>query len=288
VIVPTLCVWVTAVLYLPLATGGLAAQPVLLDTSPQTSAAAGASAKPDGSPSGNSTGSLPAAPSVTKPEAKASRENNGTSNDRIFWTLPNFLSVENAHEISPLTSKEKFKVVLRTAFDPVEYPYVGFLAGISQATNSEPGFGQGAAGYAKRYGSAFADNTIENFMTGAILPSLLHQDPRYYQLGHGSFEHRLGYAISRIFVTRSDSRNTVFNASEVLGSAVAAGIANTYHPAGDRTVVNTVSVWWTEVGWDTVAIGVKEFWPDIRRKVQKQHRQGTASAATHLEESSGK
>jgi len=165
--------------------------------------------------------------------------------------LPNFLSVENAHEISPLTSKEKFKVVLRTAFDPVEYPYVGFLAGISQATNSEPGFGQGAAGYAKRYGSAFADNTIENFMTGAILPSLLHQDPRYYQLGHGSFEHRLGYAISRIFVTRSDSRNTVFNASEVLGSAVAAGIANTYDPAGDRTVVNTVSVWWTEVGWDT-------------------------------------
>jgi hypothetical protein len=202
--------------------------------------------------------------------------------------LPNFLTVENAQEIPPLTSKEKFKVVLRTAFDPVEYPYVGFLAGISQATDSEPGFGQGAAGYAKRYGSAFADNTIENFMAGAILPSLLHQDPRYYQLGHGTFKHRLGYAISRIFVTRSDSGDTVFNASEVLGSAVAAGIANTYHPAGDRTVANTVSVWWTEVGWDAVAIGVKEFWPDIRRKVQKQHQQDTAAAATHLEDSSGK
>ena len=125
-------------------------------------------------------------------------------------------------------------------------------------------------------------------MTGAILPSLLHQDPRYYQLGHGSFKHRLGHAISRIFVTRSDSGNTVFNVSEVLGSAVAGGIANTYHPAGDRTVANTVSVWWTQVGWDTVAIGVKEFWPDIRRKVQKQRQQGTASAATHLEDSSGK
>jgi hypothetical protein len=76
-------------------------------------------------------------------------------------------------------------------------------------------------------------------MTGAILPSLLHQAPRYYQLGHGTFKHRLGYAISRIFVSRSDSGNTVFNASEGLGGAVAAGIANTYHPAGDRTVANT-------------------------------------------------
>ena len=119
---PNLRVWVTAVLYLLLANRGLAAQPALLDTSPQTSAAAGASAKPDGSPSGTSTGSLPAAPRATKPEAKAAREDNGTSNDRPFWTLPNFLTVENAHEIPPLTSKEKFKVVLRTAFDPVEYP----------------------------------------------------------------------------------------------------------------------------------------------------------------------
>lgn len=202
--------------------------------------------------------------------------------------MPNFLTVENAHEIPPLTNKEKFKVVLRTSFDPVEYPYVGFLSGISQATDSEPGYGQGATGYAKRYGSAFADNTIENFMTGAILPSLFHQDPRYYQLGHRTFKHRLGYAISRIFVTRSDSGNTVFNASEVVGGAIAAGIANTYHPAGDRTVANTMSVWWTEVGWDTVAIGVKEFWPDIRRKVKKQHQQSTASAAAHFGDNSGK
>jgi hypothetical protein len=157
VTVQTLSVWVTAVLYLLLATRSWAAQPGLVDTSPQTPAAAGASAKPDGSPaspSGTSAGSLPSAPSAKKPEAQAARKENGTSNDRLFWTLPNFLTVENAREIPPLTSKEKFKVVLRTSFDPVEYPYVGFLAGISQATDSEPGYGQGAAGYAKRYGSA--------------------------------------------------------------------------------------------------------------------------------------
>lgn len=192
-----------------------------------------------------------------------------TSNDRLFWALPNFLSVENAKNIRPLSTKEKFKVTARSSFDPVEYPYVGFLAGISQAQNSEPGFGQGAAGYAKRYGAAFADNTIENFMTAAVLPSLLRQDPRYYPLGRGSFWHRTGYSISRTFITRSDSGHAQFNISEIGGSAVAGGISTTYHPADDRTFANAMSVWWTQVGWDTLAIVVREFWPDIRRKLRK-------------------
>jgi len=220
----------------------------------------------------------PAAQQQTQPGAtskddqnkKSPEEQSGTSNDRLFWTLPNFLTVENAGQIPPLTTGQKFKVVARSSFDPVEYPYVGFLAAISQAQNSEPGYGQGAAGYGKRYGAAFADNTIENFMTGAVLPSLLRQDPRYFQLGKGSFLHRAGYSISRIFITRTDSGHNQFNVSEIAGAAIAAGISNAYHPAGDRTVVNTMSVWWTQIGWDTVAIVVKEFWPDIRRKVHKK------------------
>jgi hypothetical protein len=193
----------------------------------------------------------------------------GTSNDRLFWTLPNFLTVENAVHVAPLTSKGKFKVVLRTSFDFVEYPYIGFLAGISQAANSEPGYGQGAAGYWKRYGASFADNTDENFWTAAILPSLFHQDPRYYQLGKGGFLRRIGYAVSRQFITRSDSQHREFNFSEIAGSAIAASISNAYHPTGDRTFANTMSVWWTQVGWDTVASVVREFWPDIRRKVSR-------------------
>lgn len=235
-------------------------------------------AQASNSGSGASGNSLPAAPSATRRESQIHKERTGTSNDRLFWTLPNFLTVENAHNIPPLTAGKKFKVVLRTTFDPVEYPYVGFLAAISQAEDSEPGFGQGAAGYAKRYGSAFADNSVENFMTGAILPSLLRQDPRYYQLGHGTFKHRLGYAISRIFVTRSDSGRNEFNASEVVGSAASAAIATySYHPREDRTLSNTASVWGTQVGWDAVAIGVKEFWPDVRRKVQRRHQVGRLS-----------
>ena len=129
----------------------------------------------------------------------------GTSKDRLFYALPNFLTLENSQKLPPLTAKQKFGVVARGTFDPVQYPWWGLLAGISQAENSEPAYGQGWVGYAKRYGTTAADSTIENFMVGAVFPSILHQDPRFYQSSQGGFAHRTGYAITRIFVTRSDS-----------------------------------------------------------------------------------
>ncbi len=114
----------------------------------------------------------------------------GTSNDRLFLALPNFLTLENAGNVPPLTTTQKFKVVARGAFDKIEFPWYGVLAGISQAENSEPGYGQGWEGYGKRYASAFADGTIENFMTSAVLPSILQQDPRFFQSGEGGFRRR--------------------------------------------------------------------------------------------------
>jgi hypothetical protein len=195
----------------------------------------------------------------------------GTSKDRLFYALPNFLTVENARDIPPLTAGQKFRVVTRSSFDYVEFPWYGFLSGISQAENSESGYGQGAAGYGKRYGAAFADGTIENFWTSAILPSVLRQDPRFYQSGQGGFWHRTGYAISRIFVTRADSGGSQFNASEIFGSAIAASISTySYHPHADKTLSNTASVWASQIGYDTLTIVVKEFWPDIRRKISRK------------------
>ncbi|PYX53993.1 MAG: hypothetical protein DMG76_23455 [Acidobacteria bacterium] len=212
----------------------------------------------------------------------------GTSNDRLFYALPNFLSLENAGQVSPLATKQKFSVVARSSFDYVVYPWYGFLAGISQAENSEPGFGQGFGGYGKRFASALADGTIENFMTGAVLPSLLHQDPRFFQSGKGSFTHRAGYAVSRTFVTRTDSGNAQFNYSEIVGSALSAALStNTYHPrstiiatksgprfyGSDRTLTNTASVWGSQLGYDTITIVVKEFWPDIHRKLSQRRKE---------------
>lgn len=220
-------------------------------------------------------------------------KNAGTSNDRLFYALPNFLTLENTGKVPPLTSGQKFKVVARGSFDYVQYPWYGFLAGLSQAQNSEPGYGQGAKGYGKRYASAFADGTIENFMTGAVLPSLLHQDPRFFQSGKGGFARRSGYAVSRIFVTRTDAGGSQFNYSEVVGSAISACISTfSYHPrsfityryspatgmttpvfnGSDRTLKNTASVWGTQVGYDTITIVVKEFWPDIHRKLARKHK----------------
>ena len=210
------------------------------------------------------------APQSAEGKNETHEETTGTSNDRLFYTLPNFLTIENAKQIAPLSAKEKFKVVARSSFDYVEYPWYGFLAAVSQAENSEPGYGQGAAGYGKRYGAALGDGTIESFWVGAILPSALHQDPRFYQSGQGGFWRRTGYAISRIFVTRTDSGNETFNGSEIFGAAIAAGISTyTYHPHSDKTLANTASVWGTSIGYDAAALVVKEFWPDIRRRLRK-------------------
>jgi hypothetical protein len=202
-------------------------------------------------------------PDKNKPE--------GVSKDRLFYALPNFLTLENAGQVPPLSTKEKFKVVTKGSFDYVQIPWYAFLAGISQAEDSEDGYGQGAAGYGKRFGAYFADGTIENYMTGAILPTVFREDPRYFQSGKGSFSRRTGYAISRIFVTRTDSGHQQFNFSEIFGSALSAGISTySYHPHADRNLPNALSVWGTQVGYDTITLVVKEFWPDIRRKMQKK------------------
>ncbi|MGA2022083.1 MAG: hypothetical protein ABSH02_15940 [Candidatus Sulfotelmatobacter sp.] len=263
------------------------------DSKPQSqSSAAGTAEKPkDTDPTAQGT---PVAASTNK---NSQDKNAGTSNDRLFLALPNFLTLENAGKVAPLTTGQKFKVVARGTFDKVEFPWYGALAGISQAENSEPGYGQGWEGYAKRYGSAFADGTIENFMVGAVMPSILHQDPRFFQTSEGGFAHRAGYAVSRIFVTRTDSGHSQFNYSEIIGSALSAGIStNTYHPrsfittrydpstggltyihnASDRTLPNTLSVWGTQVGYDTITIVIKEFWPDVHRKMTHKHKSEVA------------
>ena len=214
----------------------------------------------------------------------ATDDKTGTSKDRLFFALPNFLTVENSGNVPPLTAGQKFKVVARGSFDPIQIVWYGALSGISQAQNSEPGFGQGWAAYGKRYGAYAADGTIENFFVGAILPSVLHQDPRFFPKTQGSFMNRAEYAVTRIVITRGDSGHHQFNFSEVFGSAIASAISTySYHPgrtlintasgpmytASDRTLKNTAKVWGTQMGYDTITIVIKEFWPDIRRKLKK-------------------
>ena len=193
-------------------------------------------------------------------------------NDRLFWILPNYLTVENKkmEQSGPLSAKTKFELSAKTMSDPVTISFIGAMALIGQARNSDPSYGQGVQGYAKRFGTFYADTGIGTLMTTSVFPTLLHQDPRYFQLGSGSTWHRAMYSVSQIFVTRSDSGERQLNYSEIVGTAVAAGISNAYHPADQRTLGNTLSVWGTDVMLNALCNVAKEFWPDIRRKIHKQ------------------
>jgi len=144
---------------------------------------------------------------------------------------------------------------------------VGVLAAKSQAEDDDEAWGQGVKGYAKRYAAGFADQAIGNFMTGAVYPSLLHQDPRYYRLGHGGFWHRGFYAATRVIVTRGDSGAKQFDYSEFLGDASAAGIATLYHTKANRNLDGAAETFATQIAVDALGNVLKEFWPDVRKKL---------------------
>jgi hypothetical protein len=220
----------------------------------------------------------------------------GTSKDRLFYALPNFLTLEKGRQLPPLSAKDKFKVVALGTFDYVNYPWWGTIAAISQAENSEPAYGQGWKAYAKRYGSTAGDSIIENFMVGAIYPSIIHQDPRFYYSPNGGFFRRTGYAITRIVVSRTDSGHAIFNFSEFFGSATAAAISTyTYHPKGtfvstpqnphlyissEHSLANAGTIWGTQMGLDTITLVIKEFWPDVHHKMRKSKLETPAVAGS--------
>lgn len=206
------------------------------------------------------------------------QEKNGGSNNRILWIYPDFFSVEEASYNGPITAGQKFRLVTRSSFDPGEFLWYGFLAGISQAQNSEAGYGQGFDGYAKRYASQFGDGTIESYMVEGVFPVVFKQDPRYFRVGEGSFGYRTGRVLKRLVVTRGDNGKSQFNVSEVFGSGSAAAISiYSYHPSEDKNFSNVTSVWGDQVAFDALEMMFKEFWPDVRRKIHDRPNYGSAA-----------
>ncbi len=189
----------------------------------------------------------------------------------MFYVMPNYLTVDGQSQVPPVSWKEKFAMAAKGSFDPYEFTIVGIVAGIRQAENSDPEYGQGMKGYAKRYGAAFADQVDGNIMVGGVYPTILKIDPRYYRLGTGTFVHRFGYAISRIFVARKDSGAHTFNTPEFAGNATAIAISNVYYPADDRTASANFNNWGVQMGLDAFGNELKEFWPDIHHYIQRRH-----------------
>ena len=140
---------------------------------------------------------------VRPTEMIAAEQIRAEEKQRLVGFFPNFYT-SYVYDAAPLTTKQKFSLAARGTFDPVAIIGVGSAAGIEQANNSYAGYGQGAAGYSKRFAAKFIDGRSSDFLTHAIFPSLLHQDPRYYYQGSGTIKSRLAHAVTSAFVTRSD------------------------------------------------------------------------------------
>jgi hypothetical protein len=210
----------------------------------------------------------------TAPAAKTDAQTDplaqGRQTKRILYVVPNFRAVSADQHLPPQTVKEKFKTAMLDSVDYSSFIFVGGQAGVAMATKSYPEFGQGAKGYGRYYWHTLADAINENTWVEFIIPSVLHQDTRYYTLGKGEFGKRIGYAFSRVVITRTDSGHRDFNYSEVLGAGAFSGIANLYYPSGERTFTKTYQRWITNLCIDGGVFVFKEVWPDINNAVFHQ------------------
>lgn len=195
---------------------------------------------------------------VYSPAQIAEEQIHAQEKQRVLGIVPNFYTsyVWNAE---PMTTRQKYQLAFRSAIDPISFLGAGAIAGVEQWQNDFSGYGQGAAGYAKRFGASYADGTIGVFLGGAVFPSLLHQDPRYFYKGTGSIRSRALYALSTAFIARGDNGRWQPNYSNVLGTFSAAGISNLYYPAANRGAQLTIDNALIGIGTGAVDALLQEF-----------------------------
>jgi hypothetical protein len=179
--------------------------------------------------------------------------------------------VDYQHGFKPLTKREKFQEWARGAYDPIGLSLGALEAGTLEYSSRDGfcGYGGEVGGYGKCFGSLELDADVSSFIGDFALTSLLHQDPRFFRLGKGSFPGRLWYAVSRVFVTYNDSGHTVFYSSALSGTAIAAAVSNLYYPPQDRGIGHTMSRVAIDLGNTALYNAAAEFWPDIHRKLHR-------------------
>jgi hypothetical protein len=212
-------------------------------------------------------------PTSTAPEASKSKSDKNSEpqqSKRLMWVVPNFGAVTANTQVAPMSTREKFTLARNDSFDYSAFVWTGILAFQSYELNSDPELGSGIAGYGRYYWRGFADGVSGTYFTEAIIPAITHEDPRYYTLGQRGFFRRTGYALSRTFITRTDSGGRSFNWSEVGGSALEAGLANAYYPPQERGLSETFRSLGTQMESAALNNVAKEFWPDIRHKILRR------------------
>ena len=219
----------------------------------------------------------PVAPEKTEQEKEIEKKE---QSQRALGVLPQF-AVTSRENPPPLTTGEKFHLFRKSAFDPVEFALVGLQAGISQAQNSFPGYGQGAQGYGKRYGAAFADEVSSGFWSNFFWATTLKEDPRYFRLGEGTFKRRFFYALEQEIVCRTDKGTRSFSWENTLGALSGGGLSNIYYPTGDRGFELTMSRAGIAILYGSAGGLFDEFWPDIHSKLfHGKHKKGEPQTKT--------
>lgn len=177
-----------------------------------------------------------------------------------------------ANDARPMRAGDKFKLFALNTVNPFQIVSTAAWAGIEQADDRFPSWGQGAEGYGKRFAAAYVDTASSNFFGTFLYPSLLKQDPRYFRKQTGSFGARLGYALSRIIVTRTDHGTSAPNASLWMGAVSAGALSNAYYPTQDQGVALTFQ----RAGYSIVTNAgfniAREFWPDISSRLFHKKR----------------
>jgi hypothetical protein len=194
----------------------------------------------------------------------------GKMDKRAFGFVPNYKTADASLPYQRISSKQKISIAAQDSFDWTLSIVAAGYAGLGQLTDQNPSFGQGMAGYGNRLVRNYSDQVMGNLLVEGAMPILLHQDPRYFRRGQGTFWGRFGYAASRVFVTRNDSGSTEFNYSEIVGNSVAVGISNAYYP-GSRNAGGNFQKFSLQIATDAVSNVLKEFWPDVKRKLSSQH-----------------
>ena len=205
--------------------------------------------------------------------AEAEKQLKQEEHQRMLGVIPNFNEVIGG-EAEPLTPKQKFHLFFKGSIDPYQFAIAALDTGIEEAQNEYPDYHWGALGYLKRFGASYADGFDGNFFGNAVLPSLLHQDPRYFRLGHGTFKRRLWYSIISNVRAKSDAGKWEPNYSNVIGNLIGGAISNAYYPAVDRGVGLTFERGFTVTAEGAVGSFLEEFYPDYaawrqRRKARK-------------------
>jgi hypothetical protein len=199
-------------------------------------------------------------------ESRAAEELRIEEQQRILGVMPAF-NISNLHDAAPLNAEQKFQLALKSAVDPFSFVAAGLDAGLGQWQKNSPGYGYGMEGYAKRFQASYLDAFDGAILGNALFPSLLHQDPRYFRQGTGTFGSRLMHAVASAVRCKDDNGKADWNYSNVLGNLAAGAIANTYYAQNDRGPGLVFDRALTVTAEGAVGAVFYEFWPDISRKL---------------------